>query len=73
MVKTKSFGGRDMSVEIVFRGYVLQVALVSDLLNLNEVFPNEDDVIETPMSNAGMEDELDDWSPNNSFRQNARP
>jgi hypothetical protein len=52
---------------------VLQVALVYDLLDVNEVFANEDDVVEVLVSDARMEDEFDHGRADNGFGQYARP
>lgn len=49
------------------------MAIVLDLLDVDEVLSNEDDVIEIQMADAGMEDEINNRRANDGLRQHARP
>ena len=61
-----------MRAEVVFCGYVFQVAVVFDLLDVDKVLSDEDDVIEVEVADAGMEDEVDHRRANDGFGQHAR-
>lgn len=72
MIETERLCRCNFETEVVFAGYVLQVAVVSDLLDMDKILSDEDDVIEVLMPDAGMKDELDHRRANNGFRQHAR-